>query len=388
MRATHASIHASILQVGKFYPPHRGGMETHLKLLCDGLSRSCDVSAVVANDSRRTTRGYSNNISVMRIGALAHLAGTAISPGMIQAIRNNPADIVHIHWPNPTAIAAFLASGHRGRLVITYHSDVVRQRVLSRVIRPLLMAGLNRADSVIVTSDHYARTSSVLRGVIGKCRAIPFGLDTDPYDAVDQAKVHDIRARYGSKLLVAIGRHVYYKGFEYLIAAMRGVRGKVLLVGDGPLRHSFQALAARLGVNDRVVFVGEVDDVVPYYHAADAVVLPSTTRSEAFGIVQIEAMACARPVINTSLDSSVPLVSLHGQTGITVAPRDAEALASAMNLLLEDELLRNQYGQAARRRVETEFQAEVMIRRTLNVYREILSGAAIEHVTSDITACV
>src|SRR5215472_7222508 len=95
---------ASILQLGKFYPPHRGGMETHLKLLCDGLSRSCDVSVVVANDTRRTVSGCVDNVSVTRVGAVAHLAGTAISPGMIQAIRNHPADIVHIHWPNPTAL--------------------------------------------------------------------------------------------------------------------------------------------------------------------------------------------------------------------------------------------------------------------------------------------
>lgn len=380
--------HASVLQVGKFYPPHRGGMETHLKLLCDGLSRSCDVSAIVANDTRRTTCGYVSNVSVTRIGALAHVAGTAISPGMVHAIRSHPADIVHIHWPNPTAVAAFLASGHRGRLVITYHSDVVRQKFLARIIRPLLMAGLNRADTVIVTSKRYADTSGVLRTVIGKCRVIPFGLDVKPYDAVDQAKVLRIRAQYGPKLLVAIGRHVYYKGFEYLIAAMRNVRGKLLLVGDGPLRHHLEALAARFGINDRVVFLGEVDDVVPYYHAAEALVLPSTTRSEAFGIVQIEAMACARPVINTSLDSSVPLVSLHEKTGLTVAPGNPGALASAMNLLLEDASLRNQYGRAARNRVETEFKAEAMIRRTLGVYGEILRGAEIEHVISGLTARV
>jgi rhamnosyl/mannosyltransferase len=132
-----------------------------------------------------------------------------------------------------------------------------------------------------------------------------------------------------------------------------------------------------------VVFLGEVDDVVPYYHAADAVVLPSTTRSEAFGIVQMEAMACGRPVINTALDSTAPLVSLHGQTGLTVTPKNVHELAFAMNLLLDDERLRLQYGRAARCRVETEFRAEVMTSRTLDLYRQILGGNGIQHAVED-----
>src|SRR5204862_4556148 len=118
---------------------------------------------------------------------------------------------------------------------------------------------------------------------------------------------------------------------------MKHVEARALLVGDGPLRKQLEALAKRIGVEDRVVFLGEVHDVVPYYHAADAFVLPSITRNEAFGIVQIEAMACGKPVINTSLDSAVPFVSIDGETGLTVMPENAGELAAAMNLLLNDD---------------------------------------------------
>ena len=377
-----------VLQVGKFYPPHRGGMETHLEVLCDGLSRSCEVTAIVANDGPRTASGYVRDVSVTRVAALGHVASTAISPGMVREIRTHPADIIHIHWPNPTAVAAYFASRHRGRLVMTYHSDVVRQKTLARVIRPLLTAALKRADAVIVTSRRYAETSSVLRSFIHKCRVIPFGLDSALYEAFDRARAGHIRAEYGPQLLLAVGRHVYYKGFEYLIAAMRDVRGKVLMAGDGPLRSRLAALAARHGVDDRVVFLGEVDDLVPYYHAADAVVLPSITRNEAFGIVQMEAMACGRPVINTALDSTVPLVSLHGKTGLTVTPKNVGELASAMNLLLDDERLRLQYGTAARRRVETEFTAERMTSRTLDLYRQIIGGTKTQHAVDNFAACI
>ena len=364
-----------VLHVGKFYPPHRGGMETHLELVCEGLSRSCDVSVVVANDEKRTVSDVVGSVSVTRAGTLGHVAGTAISPGMTRAIRTHPADIIHIHWPNPTAVAAYLVSRHPGRLIVTYHSDVVRQRILAKCFQPLLRKVLNRAAAVIATSPRYVETSDVLRDVKEKCRVIPLGLRTESYRTADPVEVARIRTQFGPRILLSVGRHVYYKGFEYLIAAMQRVKARVLLVGDGPLRKELEALAKRLGVENRVVFLGEVSNVVAYYHAADVFVLPSITRSEAFGIVQMEAMACGRPVINTSLDSAVPFVSVGGETGLTVAPQNVEELASAMNLLLNDEDLRLRYGRAARRRVETQFAADVMTQRTLEVYDEVLGYA-------------
>jgi len=364
-----------ILHVGKFYPPHRGGIETHLELVCQGLSRHCEVSVVVANDSHRTQTDQLGGVAVTRVGTLGHLAGTAISPGMIRAIQKLPADIVHLHWPNPTAMVAYLASRHTGRLIVSYHSDVVRQKLLARGFAPLLNRILNRADAVIAASPRNVEASDILQTVKGKCSVIPYGLPIKSYDFVNHAEVERIRSKYGPRLLLGVGRHVYYKGFDFLIAAMQHVDATLLLVGDGPLRHELEGLSKRLRVDDRVVFLGEVENVIPYYHAANVFVLPSVARSEAFGIVQIEAMACRRPVINTSLDSAVPFVSIGGETGLTVAPKNVAELAAAMNLLLSDEELRRRYGAAARRRVETQFDAKVMTRRTLDLYEEVLNSA-------------
>src|SRR5881396_2596938 len=147
-----------VLHVGKFYPPHRGGMESHLELLCEGLSRHCDVSVVVANDGIRTDSRLVGSVNVTRVGTLGRLAGTSISPAMTFAIRRYLADIIHIHWPNPTAIAAYLLSRHPGRLVITYHSDVVRQQLLAKGFDPLLREALHRASAVIATSPCYLQT--------------------------------------------------------------------------------------------------------------------------------------------------------------------------------------------------------------------------------------
>src|SRR6185503_13936130 len=120
------------------------------------------------------------------------------------------------------------------------------------------------------------------------------------------------------------------KGFEYLVQAMEKVDGRLLIIGDGPLRESLMQQAKARGILDRVVFLGEISDISPYYHAADVFALASVARSEAFGIVQLEAMACGKPVVNTNLDSGVPFVSLHGETGLTVPPQDPDALAFAL----------------------------------------------------------
>ncbi len=157
------------------------------------------------------------------------------------------------------------------------------------------------------------------------------------------------------------------------------VSGKLVIVGDGPLRGELGALAAELGVADKVIFAGEINNagVTPYYHAADVFALASVARSEAFGIVQIEAMAAGLPVVNTSLDSGVPFVSLDGETGLTVSPGNPEALAAAINRLLDDPGLRQSLGQAGVRRARREFSLDTMLRRTLDLYRTVCAGSGV-----------
>jgi rhamnosyl/mannosyltransferase len=160
---------------------------------------------------------------------------------------------------------------------------------------------------------------------------------------------------------------------------MSSVSGKLVIVGDGPLRGELASLAARLGVADKVFFAGEIDNasMMPYYHAADLFALASVARSEAFGIVQIEAMAAGLPVVNTSLDSGVPFVSLDGETGLTVPPGSPQALAEAINRLLNDAGLRQSLGQAGQRRARQEFSLDTMLRRTLELYRKVCAGSGV-----------
>jgi glycosyltransferase involved in cell wall biosynthesis len=363
-----------VLHVGKFYPPHMGGIESHLEDLCGVIRNSVDLRVVVANDNRSAIEETLDGVRIVRVPTWLTLASTPLCPAMIASIRAYRGDILHLHWPNPVAVLAYLASGYRGRLVVTYHSDMVRQKVLGPLFEPFLHAALRRSAAIITTSPNYLETSRVLARYRDRCHVIPLGISIQDFDRCDASAVVSIRQQYGERLIVAVGRLVYYKGFEYLIRAMTRVQGKLLIVGEGPLLNKLTALASELGVGDRVVFLGKIDHerLVACYHAAQVFAFASIARSEAFGIAQIEAMAAGLPVINTNLDSGVPFVSLHNQTGLTVPPADPEALAAAINRLLEDPELRATLGRAAVLRATQEFSLETMASRTFSLYEQIV----------------
>ena len=362
-----------VLHVGKFYPPHRGGMESHLETLCRELRAEVDVEVLVASDARQTVRETVDGVRVTRIGTAATVASASINPGMARAIRQSAADVVHFHHPNPTGVLSYLASGRRGPLVVTYHSDIVRQRVLGAVFSPILHRFLRGAHAILASSPDYAASSPVLQRHRERVRIIPFGIRAEEFERADAGAVSRLRGENGPRLVLGVGRLVYYKGFEYLVRAIVAVDGKLVILGDGPLRGALEALAAELGVGERVAFPGPVRDLAPWYHAADVFVLPAVARSEAFGIVQLEAMAAGTPVVNTRLQSGVPFVSRDGETGVTVPPADPDALAAALRRLLDDPALRERYGSAARERVRREFSLDRMVADTLAVYREAAS---------------
>jgi glycosyltransferase involved in cell wall biosynthesis len=361
-----------VLHVGKFYPPHRGGIETHVETLCRALQADVDVEVLVAADGPRTVRETIDGVPVTRIGTRATLASATLNPGMARAIRQANADVVHFHHPNPTGVLSYLASGRRGPLVVGYHSDIVRQRVLGTLFAPILERFLRQADAILAASPDYARSSPVLRRHADRVRILPYGIRAEEFEAADPAHVARIRERYGPRMVLAVGRLVYYKGFEYLVRAMAEVDGRLVILGDGPLRGALEARAAEAGVAERVALPGAVPDLTPWYHAADVFALPSVARSEAFGIVQLEAMAAGTPVVNTRLDSGVPFVSRDGESGITVPPQNPQALAGALQRLLDDAALRREYGEAARQRVRREFSVGRMAADTLAVYRDAL----------------
>ncbi|MBL0161926.1 MAG: glycosyltransferase [Bryobacterales bacterium] len=358
-----------VLHVGKFYPPHMGGMETHLRDLASCLSSNMQVEVIVSNDSWRTEHQVTDGVSVRKLATLGVFASAPVSPTMALELRRTNADIVHLHFPNPAAAVAVLASGYRGPLVVTHQSDIVGKERLRRLTDPFVAEVMERASVVIATSRRYALSSAELRPYLRKCRVVPLGIPVPPTFLPAGGAGNESDA---PPSVLAVGRLVPYKGFEFLIRAMVHVDARLTIVGTGPLHARLQSLIDSNRLTDRVRLLGYVEDLAPLYRAADVVVMPSITRAEAFGLVQLEAMSYGKPVINTDLDSGVPEVSLHGETGLTVPPSDVRALSDAISLLLQDHHLRGRLGAAAAVRFRAEFVAERMAARTAGIYREVL----------------
>ncbi len=363
----------SVLHVSKFYPPERGGMESHLQTLCEEIHADVDVSVLVAHVKAATVREEMNGVPVTRLSSLGVMAGASLCPSLPFQLRQAAnVDVVHLHVPNPPAVAAYLGSGHKGRLVVTYHSDLVRQKILGKMFEPLQQMLLRRADAIIVASPDYLKSSPSLKPHLDRCHVIPLGIHLRE-NTITSERREWLRRKYGPRVVLAVGRLVYYKGFEYLIEAMRYVDAHLVLIGGGPLREQLERKIDAYDLRRNVTLLGALsdDELHEHYGAADLFVLPAVSRSEAFGIVQVEAMAAGLPVINTQIDSGVPFVSLHGVTGLTVPPRDPLALALGIQHLLERPEQRTAYGRAARKRALEEFGSSAMGHRVVNLYRSV-----------------
>jgi glycosyltransferase involved in cell wall biosynthesis len=362
---------ASILHIGKYYPPYSGGMETYLRDLVRHQSALMRIEVVVANTRSVTSVEMLDGARITRVASMGVIASQPICPLLPWKLAHHNVDIVHLHMPNPLGALAYLMSGHKGKLIITHHADTLGRAMLRRVVNPFVRRALNRASVIIVTSKRYLKSSEELPDFREKCRVIPLGIDLESFQSTESEKVKCIQAQYGPRLVLFVGRLIAYKGLEFLLQAMTDVDGTLLVIGSGGVRDQLEKMKKNNGLESKVHFLGRVDAVAPYYKAAQVFVLPSITRAEAFGLVQVEAMATGLPVINTDIDSGVPEVSIDGLTGITVPPKNPAALARAINFLLQNDDKRRRYGFAASKRAREEFSAERMAENTLKLYESI-----------------
>jgi glycosyltransferase involved in cell wall biosynthesis len=365
-----------ILHIYKDYYPVLGGMENHIKMLAEALvQRGYEVTVLVTHPTTKTHIEEINGVQVIKAGRLATVASAPLSISLPITLRRQRPDIAHLHFPYPVGELSQLVFGRASHMVITYHSDVVRQKGLLQLYRPLLWKVLRQADRIIATSANYIESSPYLAQLRKKCTVIPLGLELERFLHTSPEQVQHIRNAYGSPLLLFVGKLRYYKGLQYLLAAMPELPCKLLVVGSGPMEAEWRSFAASLGLSDRVFFLGEVsdEDLPAYYHACDIFVLPASERSEAFGTVQVEAMSSGRPVVSTELGTGTSFVNVHGQTGLVVPPRDPAALRTAILTLLQDEQRRREMGLRARQRAVSEFSLQTMVDRITSLYNEVLS---------------
>jgi len=374
-----------VLQIHKLYYgsyyPESGGIEKTVKDIAEGLKDKIEMEVLVCRPKGKGVTLSINGIRVTKASSLGMYTGMPVSITFpfLFALKSRKADILHFHLPFPLGDISYLLMGARGKkVVVTYHSDIVRQKRLLKLYKPFLHQFLRRADKIIVTSPYLLESSEHLAPYRDKCVVIPLSIDLNKFKPCneDKANYKKMNPSSNEKIVLFVGCLTYYTGLSYLVRAMQDVKAKLLIVGDGELRGQLEAQVKSLGLDDKVIFLGAVSDekLHYYYQICDVFVLPSTERSEAFGIVQLEAMAYGKPVVNTNLPTAVPFISVHGETGLTVPPKNPDALAQAINTILSDKQLSAKFSRNAIKRVKEKFSRDVMLEKIYQIYTELCSN--------------
>lgn len=392
----------SICHLAKYYHPFRGGIETHVRSLARAqASLGHDVTVVCVNHvdqagqdvwSSRTARTATvfekdGPVSILKLGKFGTLARFDFCAGLIRFFRSlrKRFDLLHLHVPNPVMCVGLATVGNRLPLIVTYHSDIVKQRFIRKPFRVIEDRVFRGVDHFIVATQHYRNTSEVLRPYLDKAHVIPYGIDLRPY-IFQNEKAQEFSARLVEQageqpIWLCVGRLVYYKGTEVAVRALAHCAGQLIIVGSGPDEAALKSLAQRLGVDGRIHWFRNLgdDELAGAYNAATALWFPSVMRSEAFGIVQIEAMASGCPVINTRIPGSgVHWVSQDGVSGLTVPVSDAAALAAAANRIANDRDLRQTLAIGAVERATHEFDLMRMASRTMSLYADVLRANSMQ----------
>lgn len=377
-----ALINMKILQLGKFYPP-LGGVEKLMVLLVNGLSEkgiTCDMlctNAKVGLDKK--VININNCAKIYCTKALMKKFATMISPTMISELRHicNNYDLIHVHHPDPMAALALFLSGYKGKVVLHWHSDIMKQKHLLKMYRPLQNWLTHRADLIVGTSPVYIKESPDLHNVLSKCTYLPIGVSPMKGDA---KKVLAIRDRFkGKKIIFSLGRLVHYKGFRYLIEAAQYLPDDyvVIIGGSGALRDSLLEEIQELGLSGKVILLGRVPDgdLPSYFEACDLFCLSSIQKTEAFAIVQVEAFSCGKPVVATNIPGSgVSWVNANGVSGLNVPIEDGKALADAITKILSSPVLYKKFSEGARKRYEDVFTEQMMVDKCLEIYKQVLKN--------------
>ncbi|MCR5462950.1 MAG: glycosyltransferase [Bacteroidales bacterium] len=362
-----------VLQLGKFYPVF-GGVEKVMRDLAIGLG--CDMLCASADKKRKfNTISHDGGGCIFVAPTLFKAAGTMIAPQMVSWLNRHAReyDLIDIHHPDPMAGLALRLSRFKGKVILHWHSDIIGKGVFRFLYKPIQHWLVRRADKIVGTTPVYVSESPDLKDVQDKTTFIPIGIE--PL-IPEEESVDKIRRDFeGKKLVFSLGRLIPYKGYEHLIRAACYLPEdyKVVIAGSGPLRDSLQKEIDQLELHGKVTLAGYLEDkdLPAWFAAADVFVLPSVTKNEAFGIVQIEAMSFGTPVVATRIPGSgVSWVNKEGVSGLNVEPRDPEDLARAILEITKDEIAHRSFGDGAKSRFEEMFRKELMIKELEKLYEK------------------
>ncbi len=388
-----------VLHIGKFYPPFAGGVENFMADLLPAQRALGEEAHVLAHDHDKpgwppwtALRPDPSYPWVYRAPCHGRLLYAPVSPlfpvWLTRLLKRLRPELLHLHLPNTSAFwALFLPAARKLPWVIHWHADVVASALDTRLIlayrlyRPWEQALLKRAARVLVTSPPYLESSEPLRPWREKCRVVPLGLDAERLPSSEVAtrcRVEQIwpRGRDGLRVL-CLGRLTYYKGHEYLLKALAQTpEAQAVLVGSGELRARLARAIAEHQLEDRVYLAGfrPNEEVNALFETCDLLCLPSLERTEAFGVVLLEAMRYARPVLATAVTGAgMNWVVRHGQTGLLVPPADSDALAAALRRLAANRQWAAELGRAGRQRLVGEFDIRAVAGQIAEIYQEVLT---------------
>jgi glycosyltransferase involved in cell wall biosynthesis len=372
----------SILHVGKYYYPYRGGIESVTASLARGASiLGHNVSVVCFNNTLVENEQFIDGVYVFRSPISLLIASQPLGYKYFYKclFMMDGADIVHLHTPNMLGAIAVLFIPKNKNLIVHWHSDVINKGIFGLLLRPLEYLLLRRADIIVATTAIYAEASRTLLPFINKTAIVPIGVP-DPNVKLFNSQLNcELEKKIsGRKIILSIGRLVPYKGFSLLIEAIKYLSEDtvIVIVGTGPLLTELQLAISNRGVQDRVLLVGKLSDseLRALFMCAKLYCLPSINRAEAFGVVLLEAMAYGLPIVASEISGSgVSWVNQHGVSGLNFPVGDAKALANSCNEILTSESFRTKLSHGARKRFLAEFTEELSVKRMLKIYDQLLA---------------
>lgn len=353
-----------------------GGVEELIGQVCSGAAKHGITSEVLTVSKDTTTVDFGDHVH-HRAKLDIEIASSAFSIAALKRFAElaQQADIIHYHFPWPFADVTHFVTRVRKPSLVTYHSDIVRQKVLLQFYKPLRDRFLASVDKIVATSPNYLATSDVLQRYRDKVEVIPIGLDPASYPAPTAEKLRYWRERAGEKFFLFVGNLRYYKGLHILLDAVEGTDFRVVIVGSGPVESDLKRQAARLRLSN-VEFVGAVGDAdkVALLTLCRGLTFPSHLRSEAFGISLLEGAMFGKPLISTEIGTGTSYVNLNRETGLVIPPSDRVALRAAMETLWNNSELSNTFGTHAQQRFQACFTATKMVESYVQLYHELYSS--------------
>lgn len=353
-----------------------GGVEQVINQIARGVSKfgvHTDVLSLTSERVPRTTEidGYLAHRT--RLNLQIASTGFSFSAFWRFAQLANKADVIHYHFPWPFMDVVHFATRIKKPTVVTYHSDIIRQKYLLKLYRPLKRTFLSTMDCIVATSPKYLATSDVLAKYSHKVRVIPIGLDKATYPVPSSEKLAYWRERLGPKFFLFVGVLRYYKGLHFLLKAANGTNFPIVIVGAGPTEEELKTQAANLKLRN-IHFLGRLsdEDKVALMMLSYGVLLPSHLRSEAFGISLLEGAMYGKPMISSEIGTGTTFINVGGETGLVIPPGEPYALRQAMQYLWDHPDQAAAMGKRAEERYWQHFTADQMVSSYLNLYRNLL----------------